>query len=36
VGDYVIQIAGVTPYPAGSTTAIQTSEYRVALLVSTK
>jgi hypothetical protein len=36
VGDYVIQIGGVTPYPAGSTTEIQASEYRVSLLISNK
>ena len=36
VGEYVIQIAAVTPYPEGPNTAIKASEYRVALLVSEK
>ena len=36
VGEYVIQIAGVTPYPRNSTTEIEASAYRVALLVSNK
>jgi hypothetical protein len=36
VGDVVIQITGVTPYPIDSTTAIEASEYRVALVVSNK
>ena len=36
IGDYVIQIAGVTPYPKNSTTEIEASEYRVALLISNK
>jgi hypothetical protein len=36
VGEYVIQIAGVTPYPRNSTTKIEASAYRVALLVSNK
>ena len=33
VGNYVIQIAGVTPYPTSSTTTIEASAYRVALLI---
>ena len=36
VGNYVIQLAGVTPYPTSSTTPIETSAYRVALLISNK
>lgn len=36
VGDYVIQIASVTPYPQNLNTKIEASEYRVALLVSNK
>ncbi len=36
VGDYAIQIASVTPYPQNLETKIDTSEYRVALLVSNK
>ena len=36
VGDYVIQIAGVTPYPTSSTIPIEASAYRLALLVSNK
>jgi len=36
VGDYVIQIAGVTPYPTSSTTPIEASAYRLALLISNK
>ena len=36
VGEYIIQISAVTPYPQNSTTEIQASEYRVALLVSGK
>ena len=33
VGDYLIQIASVTPYPQNSTTTIAPSQYRVTLLV---
>jgi hypothetical protein len=36
VGDYVIQIAGVTPYPTSSTIPIEASTYRLALLISNK
>src|SRR5687768_15015530 len=36
VGEYVIQIAGVTPYPKNSTMETEASAYRVALLVSNK
>lgn len=36
VGEYMIQIASVTPYPQNSTTKIEASAYRVALLVSNK
>jgi hypothetical protein len=36
IGEYLIQIAGVTPYPTNSTTKIPPSEYRIALLVSNK
>ena len=36
VGDYLITIASVTPYPADLITEIEPSEYRVALLVSNK
>lgn len=35
-GDYLIQIAGVTPYPESSVTEIQASDYRVALFILTK
>jgi hypothetical protein len=34
LGGYVIQIAGVTPYPQNLNTEIEASEYRVALLIS--
>src|SRR5215211_7493394 len=34
VGDYLIQLVSVTPYPTNSTTKIETSAYRVGLLVS--
>jgi hypothetical protein len=34
VGNYVIQIASVTPYPTNLTTKIDPSEYRVSLVVS--
>jgi hypothetical protein len=34
VGDYVIQILSVTPYPRNLTTDIEPSEYRIGLLVS--
>ena len=36
LGDYAIQIAGVTPYPQNLNAEIEPSEYRVALLVSNK
>ena len=36
VGDYLIQMASVTPYPTDLTTDVEPSEYRVALLVSNK
>ena len=36
VGNYVIQLAGVTPYPTSPSTPIETSAYRVALLISNK
>jgi hypothetical protein len=36
VGDYVIQLAGVTPYPTSPSTPIEASAYRVALLISNK
>ena len=36
LGDYAIRIAGVTPYPQNLNTEIESSEYRVALLVSDK
>ena len=36
LGDYAIQIAGVTPYPQNLNAEIEPSEYRVALLVSDK
>ncbi len=34
VGDYLIQIVRVTPYPQNPTTKVQPSDYRLALLVS--
>lgn len=36
VGDYMVQLAGVTPYPTSSTIPIEASGYRVALLISNK
>lgn len=36
VGDYLIQILSVTPYPKNLTTKIDPSEYRIGLLVSNK
>ena len=36
VGDYLIQIVGVTPYPKNLSTQIKDSEYRVTLIVSRK
>ena len=36
VGDNVIQIAGVTPYPTSSTIPIESSVYRVTVLISAK
>ena len=36
LGDYLIRIASVTPYPKDLSPEIQPSEYRVALLVSRK
>lgn len=36
VGGYAVQLAGVTPYPTSSTIPIETSAYRVILLVSNK
>jgi hypothetical protein len=36
VGEYVIQIASVTPHPQNLNTKIEASEYRIALLVSNK
>jgi hypothetical protein len=36
VGDYIIQIASVIPYPRNSATEIKASEYRVTLLVSSR
>jgi hypothetical protein len=36
IGDYLIQILGVTPYPQDSTKKISSSEYRVGLLVSNR
>lgn len=36
VGDYMIQLAGVTPYPTSSTIPIEASAYRVILLISNK
>lgn len=36
VGSYIIQIAGVTPYPTSSTIPIEASAYRVALVISNK
>ena len=34
VGDYLIQIVGVTPYPKDLSTQIKSSEYRVVLIIS--
>lgn len=36
LGDYVLQITSVTPYPTSSTTQIEPSTYRVSLLISKK
>jgi hypothetical protein len=36
VGDYVIQLAGVSPYPTSSTIPIKATAYRIALLISNK
>ena len=36
VGDYLIRVASVIPYPTDLTTEIEPSEYQVALLVSNK
>jgi hypothetical protein len=36
VGEYLIQIASVTPYPTNATAKIEPSAYRVGLLVSNK
>ena len=36
VGDYLVQLAGVTPYPTSSTIPIEASDYRVSLLISNK
>lgn len=36
VGGYIIQIAGVTPYPTSSTIPIEASAYRVTLVISNK
>ena len=36
VGDYLIQVLRVTPYPKNLTTKIDPSEYRIGLLVSNK
>jgi hypothetical protein len=33
VGEYILQLGGVTPYPQNSTTEIEASEYRVTLLI---
>jgi hypothetical protein len=36
VGDYLVRIAGLTPYPKDISTTIEPSEYRVTLVVSSK
>ena len=36
VGEYSIQVTGVTPYPTSSNTEIESSAYRVLLLVTSK
>jgi hypothetical protein len=36
VGDYLIRIAGVTPYPEDPTVKLEPSEYRLVLVVSKK